>query len=123
MPAVDSPQVARKAGDALILARIWGGFMALCHLGGLAGALAPFLVRTTYTSTAPVTTTFISLAHHIVALVTAVMLLIGLRKARFALLLVLVLAIARSASILSLTPLGGVVGLAFALFFMFRLWC
>jgi hypothetical protein len=113
MPALDSPQAARKAGDALILTRIWGGFIALCHLGGLAGALAPLFLRTAPTSGSYV---FVSLAHHILALVAAVMLLIGLRRSRFVLLLVIVVSIAHGVSVFTVSPLGAMMAFGFGLF-------
>jgi hypothetical protein len=116
MPATDSSQATRKAGDALILTRIWGGLIALCHLGGLAGALVPLVLPATRTSAWHIGTSFVSLGHHIAALVAAVMLLVGLRSARFALLLVIALSIAHCVSLFSVTPVGAVMGFGFGLF-------
>jgi hypothetical protein len=111
MPALDPPPSTHKAGDALILTRIWGGFMALCHLGGLVGALAPLFLRTTLSWYV-----FVSLAHHVVALVAAVMLLIGLRSARLVLSLVIVLSIAHGMAMFSVSALGAMVTFGFGLF-------
>lgn len=116
MPALDSPQAARKGADALILARIWGGLIALCHLGGLAGALVPVFLPATRTSAWHIGTTLVSLGHHIAALVAAVMLLVGLRSARFVLLLVIALSIAHCVSVFSASAVGAVVGFGFGLF-------
>jgi hypothetical protein len=113
MPSLDSPQATRKAGDALILARIWGGFIALCHLGGLAGAVAPLFLPSAST---PSSYVFVSLAHHIVALGAGVMLLIGLRSSRLALLLVIVLSIAHGVAVTSVSAVGAAVAFAFGLF-------
>ena len=113
MPTLDSPQTTSKAGDALMLARIWGGFIAVCHIGGLAGALAPMFLSATSTSASYV---FVSLAHHIVALVAAVMLLIGLRSAQLLLLLVIVLSIAHSVTVFPVSGLLAVATFAFGLF-------
>ena len=116
MPTLDSPQATRKAGDALILVRIWGGFIALCHLGGLAGALVPLFLPATRTSAWHIATTSASLAHHIAALVAAVMLLVGLRSARFALLLAIALSVAHCVSLFSVSVVGAVVAFGFGLF-------
>jgi hypothetical protein len=56
------------------------------------------------------------LADHIVALVTAVMLLIGLRSARFALLLTVAVSIAHCISILPLSAVAGLAGFGFGVF-------
>jgi hypothetical protein len=93
MPAVDPLRAVGRAGDALILARIWGGLVMILHVAGLAGALVSLFLRATYISGSRIAMTSVRLGHHIVALVAAVMLLIGLRSARFALLLT----VARSA--------------------------
>lgn len=116
MAAVDSPQPTRSAGDALVITRIWGGLIAICHLGGLAGAVAPLFVHITSTSGSPVLTASVSVAHHVVALVTAIMLLIGLRSARFALLLTIGLSVAHCLSIASVSPFVALVGFGFGLF-------
>jgi hypothetical protein len=116
MAAVDPSQAARKAGDALLIARIWGGLIALCHLAGLAGAIVPLFLHTTYPSGSHVATTLVSLAHHIVALVAAVMVLVGLRRARFALLLTITLSVAHCVSIAPLSAFAAVVGFGFGLF-------
>jgi hypothetical protein len=116
MAAVDSPQAARRAGDALIITRIWGGFIAVCHLGGLAGAVAPLFVHTTSTSASPVLMASVSVAYHVVALVAAVMLLIGLRSARFALLLTIGLSAAHCVSLISTSAIIAAVGFGFGLF-------
>jgi hypothetical protein len=116
MPTVDSPQATRKAVDALILTRIWGGFIALCHLGGLAGALVPLVLPATRTSAWHIGTTSVGVGHHIAALVAAVMLLVGLRSARFALLLTIALSIAHCVSLFSDSAVAAVVGFGFGLF-------
>ena len=116
MPAVDSPQPIRKAGDALIITRIWGGFIAVCHLGGLAGAVAPLFLHIASTSGSPALMASVSLPHHVVALVSAVMLLIGLRSARFALLLTIALSVAHCFSLVSVSVFVALVGFGFGLF-------
>jgi hypothetical protein len=93
MPAGNSPQVAAKDADALIFARVWGGLIAVCGLGGLASAVVPLFFQSTNTPGSRVAVMFLSLANHIIALITAIMLLIGLRSARFALLLTIALTI------------------------------
>jgi hypothetical protein len=115
MPEVDFPQPARKAGEALIFARIFGGLIALCHLGGLAGAVVPLFLSTAFTSSSQLAITFVSSAHHIVALVTAAMLLIGLRTARVGLLLVIALSIAHCLFILPHSMVVGFVAFGFGL--------
>ena len=115
MPAVDFPQPAGKRGEALIFVRIFGGFIALCHLGGLAGAVVPLFLSTAFKSSSHLAITFVSLAHHIVALVTAAMLLIGLRTARFGLLLVIALSIAHCLFILPHSVVLGIAGFGFGL--------
>ena len=115
MPAADFPRPARKAGEALIFAPIFGGLIALCHLGGLAGAVVPLFLSTASKSNSHLAITFVTLAHHIVALVTAAMLLIGLRTARVGLLLVIALSIAHSLFILPISPVIGVVAFGFGL--------
>ena len=115
MPAADFPQPASKAGEALIFARIFGGLIALCHLGGLAGAVVPLFLPTAFRSSSHLAITFVSLAHHIVALFTAAMLLIGLRTARVGLLLVIALSIAHCLFILPHSAVVGVVAFGFGL--------
>ena len=56
----------------MIIARIWGGFMVLCHLAGLAGAVVPLFLHTAYASGSNVATAFVSVAHHIGALVAVI---------------------------------------------------
>jgi hypothetical protein len=102
--------------NALIITRIFGGLIAVCHLGGLAGAVAPLFVQITSTSGSPVLIAFVSVAHHVVALVTAIMLLIGLRSARFGLLLTIGLSVAHCLSIASVSPFVALVGFGFGLF-------
>jgi hypothetical protein len=84
-------QTVTKATWVLIVARIWAGFMALCHFGGLAGAIVPLFVRPTSTAGYHLAITLLSVAHHIAALVAAGMLFALLRSARFTLLLALAL--------------------------------
>lgn len=115
MPAADSPQPARKAGEVLIFARIFGGLIAVCHLCGLGGAVVPLFLPTAFSSSSHLAITFISLAHHIVALVTAAMLLIGLHTARVGLLLVIALSIAHCLFILPHSAVVGIVAFGFEL--------
>jgi hypothetical protein len=115
MPAGNSPQVAAKDADALIFARIWGGLIAVCDLGGLAGAVVPLFFHSTNTPGSRLAVMFLSLAHHIIALITAIMLLIGLRSARFGLLLTIALTIARCVFILSLSVVVALVLFGFGL--------
>ncbi|MEN3368185.1 MAG: hypothetical protein V7609_328 [Verrucomicrobiota bacterium] len=84
-------QAVPKPTWPVIVARIWAGFMALCHLGGLAGALVPLFVPPTYTSDYHPAIVLLSTVHHIIALVAAGMLFALLRSARFALLLAVAL--------------------------------
>ena len=116
MPALDSPQATRKGADALTLARIWGALIALCHLAGLAGALVPVFLPATRTSAWHIGTISIGLAHHIAALIAAVLLLIGLRTARFALLLVIALSIAHCVSLFSASAVSAIAGFGFGVF-------
>jgi hypothetical protein len=84
-------QAVTKPTWPVIVARIWAGFMTLCHLGGLAGAIVPLFVQPTSTSGYHPGITLLSVAHHILALVAAGMLFALLRSARFALLVALAL--------------------------------
>jgi hypothetical protein len=112
MAAVNSTQPTGRVGDALIIARIWGGFIALCHLGGLAAASAPLFVYTISTSDLCI----ICLVHHVVALASAVMLLIGLRSARFALMLTIGLSVAHCVPYASQSVFAALVLFGFGLF-------
>jgi len=75
----------------VIVARIWAGFMAVCHFGGLAGAIVGLFVQPTSTSGYHPAITLLSVTHHIAALVAAGMLFALLRGARFTLLFALAL--------------------------------
>jgi hypothetical protein len=111
-----APPAPAKSKDALLIARIWAAFIAVCHLGGLAGAVAPLFFHTTYSSGSDLAAIFASLAHHIVALITATLLLIGLRSARFALVFTIALSAAHSVSLMSASPILAVVAFGFGLF-------
>ena len=116
MPSEVAPPAPAKSKDALLIARIWAAFIALCHLGGLAGAVAPLFFHSTCSSGSPLAAIAVSLAHHIVALITAVLLLIGLRSARFALVLTIALSAAHSVSLMSASSIMAAVGFGFGLF-------
>ena len=116
MPSEVVRPAPTKSKEALLIARIWAAFIALCHLGGLAGAVAPLFFHTTYSSGSDVGAIAVSLAHHIVALITAALLLIGLRSVRFALLLTIALSAAHSDSLMSASSIMAAVGFGFGLF-------
>src|SRR6266513_1258285 len=109
MPTNDSPEAMGKAGTALIIVRGWGAFIALCHLGGLAGAFVPVFLPATRTSGWSLGTTSVSVAHHIAAVVAGVTLLVGLRSARFALLLAVALSVSYCLTLFSESDIDAVV--------------
>lgn len=116
MTTADTGQAESKSTWVWIAARIWAGYMALCHLGGLAGVLVPLFVRPTYTSGSHPAMTLLSLVHHVVALVTAGMLFALLRSSRFGLMLALTLNTAYCVwCAASLSALTGIAGFGFGL--------
>jgi hypothetical protein len=102
-----------KSIGALLIVRIWAAFIALCHFGGLAGIIVPLFIRPA--SGRDFALTFLSLSHHIVALVTAVVLLVGLRSGRFGLMVALALGAAYGVFMLPVSLGVGVVSFVFAL--------
>jgi hypothetical protein len=107
------PAVASRSTSALLIVRVWAAFIALCHLGGLAGIIVPLFIRPA--SGRDFAITLLSLSHHIVALVTAVVLLIGSRSGRFGLMLSLALGAAYSVFMLPVSVVVSAVSFAFAL--------
>jgi hypothetical protein len=107
------PAVASKSTGILLIVRVWAAFIALCHLGGLAGIIVPLVIRPA--SGRDFAITLLSLSHHIVALVTAVVLLVGLRGGRFGLMLALALGAAYGVFMLSASVWVGAASFAFAL--------
>jgi hypothetical protein len=113
MPNDASPPVASKSRDALLIVRIWAAFIALCHIGGLAGVIVPLFIRPA--SGWDFAVTLVALSDHIVALVTATMLLIGLRKARFALLVAIIFTAAHAVSLVPVFAFADADGFGFGL--------
>ena len=102
-----------KSTSALLIVRVWAAFIALCHLAGLAGIIVPLFIRPA--SGRDFALTLLSLSHHIVALVTAVVLLVGLRSGRFGLMLALALGAAYGVFMLPVSLGVGAVSFVFAL--------
>ena len=110
---VSPPAVASKSTRVLLIVRVWAAFIALCHVVGLAGIIVPLFIRPA--SGRDFALTLLSLSHHIVALVTAIVLFVGLRNGRFGLMLALALGAAYGVFMLPVSLGVGVVSFVFAL--------